>query len=607
LARVEDDLLAAAEGARRDGNALACFDLAQQAIKAGRPEGRFRYLSVHACAQMGDQERAESLYRDFGLGEAGATEDELALLGRLHKDRGRAALPGERDARFRASCAAYLRAFYFKRGFFPAINAAATGWASGDVVLARDMAKRVLEHPHVNPPSHFFAAAARAEALLLLDRRDEAHAALREAVSNWEVGMGERASTFRQLHWLCDILGLDAATADSLLAEIRPPPLICFDGPMFMADTAGEARLAARIERVLDETGARIGYGMLACGADILMAEALLARGGELQVVLPFAQDAFIDSAVRPGGSIWLSRFEACLNRAAGVTYATRSDRGAAAHFEYGSDFIHGAAGLRARQLSARVAPVVFLKDEGGMAGTFIQPPPRTEPFEPARAIALDGLSPLAPHPVTLPNGSAPYSLKAIIATDFQGYSSVPDSMLPEFNREILGRIGLVLDRFGDKVESRKTMGDACLAIVDGVLEAAEITLATIESLRSASLGRLPGFRDNALRIGLHYGPVFRATDPIRREETYYGGEISLAARIEPTAIPGQIYTTQAFAAILTALDQDRFDLRYLGRLELAKGFGVFPIYRLDRRRPAPSSERPPSLVAKAESAHVAP
>ena len=34
-----------------------------------------------------------------------------------------------------------------------------------------------------------------------------------------------------------------------------------------------------------------VGYGQLACGADILIAEALLDRGGELHVVLPFAEE----------------------------------------------------------------------------------------------------------------------------------------------------------------------------------------------------------------------------------------------------------------------------------------------------------------------------
>ena len=85
------------------------------------------------------------------------------------------------------------------------------------------------------------------------------------------------------------------------------------------------------------------------------------------------------------------------------------------------------------------------------------------------------------------------------------------------------------------------------------------------------------------MRIGPHYGPVYSGTDPITGLDNFYGSEITLAARIEPTVIPGEIYTTQAFAAILTVTDPGRFATRYVGQVELAKGYGVLPIYRLER------------------------
>ena len=58
-------------------------------------------------------------------------------------------------------------------------------------------------------------------------------------------------------------------------------------------------QLAEAIESILDETGALIAYGPLACGADILIAEAILERGGELHVVLPFAEEDFLRTSVR--------------------------------------------------------------------------------------------------------------------------------------------------------------------------------------------------------------------------------------------------------------------------------------------------------------------
>ena len=55
-----------------------------------------------------------------------------------------------------------------------------------------------------------------------------------------------------------------------------------------------EGAVAARIAEVVARHAAGFAYGSLASGADILWAEALLAAGSELHVVLPFAREEFI-------------------------------------------------------------------------------------------------------------------------------------------------------------------------------------------------------------------------------------------------------------------------------------------------------------------------
>jgi class 3 adenylate cyclase len=89
------------------------------------------------------------------------------------------------------------------------------------------------------------------------------------------------------------------------------------------------------------------------------------------------------------------------------------------------------------------------------------------------------------------------------------------------------------------------------------------------------------------MRIGLHVGPVYQEIDPVTGIDNFYGSEVTLTARIEPQVIPGEIYTTQAFAAMLAATESERFVSRYVGRVELAKGYGVAPIYQLERRMDA--------------------
>src|SRR5207237_5287304 len=85
-----------------------------------------------------------------------------------------------------------------------------------------------------------------------------------------------------------------------------------------------EATVRQRIEAALDQLEARIAYGSAACGADLLFAEALLARGAEVHIVLPFAKEDFLRESVSHGGPGWERRFREVIDRAgSSVTYAT--------------------------------------------------------------------------------------------------------------------------------------------------------------------------------------------------------------------------------------------------------------------------------------------
>ena len=59
---------------------------------------------------------------------------------------------------------------------------------------------------------------------------------------------------------------------------------------------------------------------------------------------------------------------------------------------------------------------------------------------------------------------------------------------------------------------------------------------------------------------------------------------------MEPVTPPGQVYSSDAFAALaaLQAPGQFRFD--YIGRIPLAKSFGEFPMYHVREITPAGGS-----------------
>lgn len=583
-----NDRLALAESARREGNPLALYDMARGAVEAGDPNPRFRYLQVLALAQMGDTSRAQALYTGHALADLTTDEDALALLGRLHKDQALAAVGAARRARFAQAAQAYQRAFAVRSGYFPGVNAATTAWAAGDARSARTLAHRVLIHPDLNPPATFFATAARAEALILLGRPREAAAALALAVGGG--GPGERAATYRQLSWLCADLDMTADDRRSILDAVQPGPIITYTGHMFVAGAEAEGELNARIGLALDALGSTIAYGALACGADILFAEAILARGGELHVIMPFLIEPFIAVSVRPGGEAWVARFDACLRQAASVTFATRADYvGNGGEFAYGAQLASGLARLRAGQLATRAVQLAVWDGlpARGRSGAAVD-------VEAGRAMGLETqvISPgavdrdfvRASHAdsATLPERIP----RAILFTDYQGYSRLPESVIPAFNQEVMGPVARVLNHHGDAVCSRNTWGDALFAVIGDTAAAADIALEIIESLATVRYLDTGRPDDEGMRIGLHFGPVYQDVDQVTGLVNFYGSEVTLTARIEPQAVSGQIYTTQAFAAILAVAAPERFACRYVGRVELAKGYGVAPIYQLERRAP---------------------
>ena len=565
-------------------NPVKVYDLADEALRGGPVPRRLQYLHVLALAQMGDPDRAEKLYESYDLAEW-RDEDAMALRGRLYKDQGLAAPSRDQARHFRSASAAYLKAYALNKGYFPAINAATMLWAAGEADQAGALARDVLADPAIVAPQSFYAAATRAEALLLLRRTREAKDAVLDALQGQAVAVGERATAYRQLSWLTRRGDLKDDHVKALLTTLRPPPVLTYTGHMFSGGDVDEADLAAMITAELDRSGAAIAYGALACGSDIVIAEQILARGGELHVVLPFHEEDFVRMSVRPGGEAWVERFKSCLGSASSVTFATSMGHiGRDEQFAYGSQLMMGLARLRAVQLSAESLQFAVWdgKPPSGVAGAAADVKLwRAQGFK-TQIFNVPGL---IRRSVVTPKTSAYRGpvrrTRAVVFADFAGFSKLPEEAFPTFWRDVLGRIAIVLNRHRKAVCSRNTWGDALFAVIEDAPTAADIALDICQALRSGAGADGPAV---GMRIGAHFGPLYEERDPVTRQTNFYGSEVNLTARIEPKAPVGEVYVTQPFAAILAVAAPDRFISHYVGRIELAKAFGEIPLYRLARR-----------------------
>jgi class 3 adenylate cyclase len=338
----------------------------------------------------------------------------------------------------------------------------------------------------------------------------------------------------------------------------------------------------------LDEHRVGFAYGSLASGGDVMIAEALLARGAELHLVLPFVEEDFIAQSVAPAGEGWLPRYRACAAAATSRTFASEMQYvGDPDQFAYASRVAMGLARLRAQRLGSRPVQLAVWDGAGsaGPAGTgadvaawraqggdsvIIDPGPVDRAFE----------RPLPDDP-----GDRARQLAAILFTDFVGFSKLSEAVLPIFWDDVMRTVAETLDRGASEVLTRNSWGDALYAVVPSAADAAALALELQRALAALDYSKLGlTLTGGAMRIGAHYGPAYRGMDPITRRMTFYGTEVSRAARIEPVTPPGAVFVTEPFAAILALEAPDAFVCNYVGRIALAKGYGTYPMYRLARR-----------------------
>ncbi|HUQ12958.1 MAG TPA: adenylate/guanylate cyclase domain-containing protein [Novosphingobium sp.] len=247
-----------------------------------------------------------------------------------------------------------------------------------------------------------------------------------------------------------------------------------------------------------------------------------------------------------------------------------------------------GLAALRGRETGGEAVQLAILDPEAksfsatGLAGTaadtgvWARLGKRTERIEPGpvrRNLRFPALLP-APRDATR-------EIRSILFADYKGFSALGERELPLFMREVMGRIGAVLDEFAEHVEFRNTWGDALYAIVDEPRIAARVALALQRRLDDLPAALSPPGSSAGMRIGLHYGPIWRGADRVTGAALWYGGEVNRTARIEPVTPVGGVYCTATFAA---ALLLEGSDCRFVsvGMKPLAKDFDTVELYRLE-------------------------
>ena len=271
---------------------------------------------ILALARAGATGRAWNSFVAAGLENRTDDPPVLTLKGRLLKDQARLATGEAREQLFLQSARAYADASSLKPDSYALINAAAMLLFAGQADQAKILANQVLTLIQTGTgggETAYWHAATRAEALLLVGETANAEVSLAKAVGHAPQAFEDHATTLRQFRLILECRGDETGWLD----RHAPPCSLCYSG-IIGIDSGDEAAHAA-IARAVDDIAPAFGYGALAAGADIIIAEALLRRGAELHLVLPAIPSRFKEFSVEPFGGDWVRRFDAAFEAAASV------------------------------------------------------------------------------------------------------------------------------------------------------------------------------------------------------------------------------------------------------------------------------------------------
>jgi class 3 adenylate cyclase len=585
--------LDAVRDAERRGELLLAVDLAERGLGEHPEDLWLRYRAVLALARSGSTAEAAKRFAAYGLGAEADEEDIGALGARIAKDEALGSGAAERSERARRAAEDYRRVFDQTGGYYPAVNAATLMLVAGDSERARELAREVLRLLGELGDDSYYAAATESEAWLILGEEGGAREALGRAARLHGDDFGAVSTTRRQLRLVCELSGLDPA----ILAVLAGPAVVHYCGHRIARagedgrfPAEAEQAAAAQVAAEVAQHPARYAYGSLAAGGDILWAEALLASGCELHVVLPFAMEEFVRCSVEPSGGDWVERFHRCVEAAREVRFTTDDaflDDDVL--YRYGAEYAMGLTLLRARYLAGE-ARQFALWDGGpahGAAGAAIDIATwrRGE-----RAISI--VSPARPGEATAaekPTISPPERerrrvVRAMLFADVRGFSKLTDEELPRFAEHFLGAFARILERHSGRIGHKNTWGDALYVVLDDVESAAACALDLQEAVTELDLSAKGLPEHLALRLGAHVGPVFPTRDPVTDQLAFMGSHVSRTARIEPVTPPGVVYVTAPFAAALTLSGAEGLGCDYVGHMPAAKDFGRMRMYRLRRR-----------------------
>ncbi len=315
--------------------------------------------SILSLARSGATQRAWEAFVLAGFDKQNDNAAALTLYGRLLKDRGQ----------FARSSEIYAIAATLTGQSYPLINAATMALLAGDNPRALLLGHAVLDlisSGKDQGETPYWLEATRAEAHLLLAETDAARTSIAKAVRLAPAAHEDIAATLRQFKRICRYRGQDCGW----LETFAPPIILCFSGIMGISAHADD--FAQIIAEQISQIAPGYGYGALAAGADILIAESLIDAGAEVHAILPCQIDEFALRSVTAFGADWTGRFYNLLDQVSSLTITNPNSAISVANVSIAAETALGLAHEKAQLLETKIA---FLRVNGTEVESVNLPP----------------------------------------------------------------------------------------------------------------------------------------------------------------------------------------------------------------------------------------
>jgi len=378
-----------------------------------------------------------------------------------------------------------------------------------------------------------------------------------------------------------------------------------------------EDAVTKAIHDALERLDARIGFCSAACGGDIIFIEQMLKRGAEVHVVLPYAEEVFIRDCVavsdqalleeqfqENAGKNWLPRYRKIRKK---VTSLMTLGEKRAQDNAMASDCCNRVAlGMGLLKAASTSTKLTLLALWDGWSGDAPGGTRSLVKLADGLKVRIEHLPQLLPDKVTdvIRSATPPPGISAqphrpilsqepsqqicaILFADVMKYSELDETRLPDFVTGYLQPLASMIQTArhrGYGPLDFNTWGDGLFCIFDSMLKAGNFALA-LQQLTVSGKWKITGSAEKLkLRTALHAGPVYRIQDPIYAKDSFIGTNLNFAARMEPVTPPGEIFCSQAFAALAASEGVQDFICEAVGKIKFAKRFGKYPLYVLKPR-----------------------